>query len=220
MTVLVNVVTFGDFFGHVGDVEGRLAVGGNADLDSFSVGLEIFSKGGPDRALPYSLVVAKNLKWGPGGGQVWPFGNNVDKWPAYREDIFVGGSYEGPAYQNERITGKCPAEQPNCLGTFFANAKACYNSVSASFAALTPNVEVSTQYTDGLLLKCKTSAATRYVANIDSAALNGITWYFMDGCNFHSEWILNIVGTGNVYITGGSFPSVAGGVVYNVVGAR
>jgi choice-of-anchor A domain-containing protein len=215
-----NVVAFGSFYDHGGDVEGRLAVGGNADLDNFAVGLEIHSINGPDNVLPYALVVAGDATWGQGGGQVWPTGDsNIDKWPAVREDIFVGGTFNAPQYLLERRTGQCQSDQPGCLNTWFTNAKACYEGISSSFATQPANVDVSTQFTNGLLLSCHDATATQYVANVDSAALNGITWYFLDGCNFHSEWVINVVGTGNVVITGGSFPAVAGGVVYNVVGS-
>jgi len=211
-----DVVAFGNLYCHGGDVEGRVAVQGNIDVDSFGVGFELWTVNGPDAHTPYSLIVGGNANWGMGGGQVWPFGNNIDKHPCTEEDIFVGGTYNGPAYQLARITGSC-GSNPGCLNQWFNGANNCYTGISMQYATSTPNVAASLVY-GGLQMSCNNPTDTQYIVTIDSTLFNQANYYFLDNCNFHAQWIVNIVGNGNVLFTGGSFPAVAGGVLFNVPG--
>jgi len=54
---------------------------------------------------------------------------------------------------------------------------------------------------------------------VPDTVFNSITYYILDNCNFQSAWVINIAGTGTVNFFGGSFPGVAGGLVYNVLGS-
>jgi len=209
-----DVVAFGNLYSQSGDVEGRLAVQGNLDVTSFGIGFELWTINGPDNQLPYSLVVGGDASYG--SGQVWPFGNNIDKNPAAKEDIFVGGNFNAPQYLMDRRSGSCGANT-GCLNTWFNGAKNCYTGFSDGFAASQTNVVASILY-GGLRLSCSTTLANRYVVNVQDTLFNQANYYFLDGCNFHAEWVINIVGNGPVRFTGGSFPSVAGGVIFNVPG--
>jgi choice-of-anchor A domain-containing protein len=211
-----DVVAFGNLYARGGDVEGRVAVRGNLDVDSFGVGFELWTINGPDNHVPYAVIVGGDATWGQGGGQVWPFGNNIDKHPAQREDIFVGGNFNAPQYQLGRRTGDCGGH-PGCLNQWFDAAQNCYTGISQAFAAAAPNADASIVY-GGLKLTCNTQTADRYTATVDATIFNQANYYFLDNCNFHAEWVINIVGNGPVYFTGGSFPAVAGGVLFNVPG--
>jgi len=103
------------------------------------------------------------------------------------------------------------------LNQWFDAAKNCYTGISQGFAAAAPNVAASIVY-GGLKLTCNTQTADRYTATVDATLFNQANYYFLDNCNFHAEWVINIVGNGPVYFTGGSFPAVAGGVLFNVPG--
>jgi len=209
-----DVVAFGNLYARSGDVEGRVAVQGNLDVDSFGIGFELWTINGPDNQLPYSLIVGGDASYG--NGQVWPFGNNIDKNPSAKEDIFVGGNFQAPQYLQDRRTGSC-GSNPGCLNSWFNGAKNCYTGFSDGFAATQPNVAASLSY-GGLKLTCSSSSDKRYTATVVDTLFNQANYFFLDNCNFNAEWVINIVGNGPVRFTGGSFPSVAGGVIFNVPG--
>jgi len=45
-----------------------------------------------------------------------------------------------------------------------------------------------------------------------------ITYYWTENCNVQAQWVLNIVGTGDVTLTGDNFPANPGAVVINFPG--
>jgi choice-of-anchor A domain-containing protein len=204
-----NVVSFGDFNDVSGDVEGRLAVGGNLDVMHFSVGAELQTFNGPDADLPYAVVVGGDAAWTD--GSIWPDGSNVP-YPGNAEGIYVGGTFTAPPYLAARRSG------PGSLATWFAGARQCYNTFSQAFANTPDNVVQSIQY-GGLLLQCNDAKAARYTVTVPDTTFNTITYYTLDNCNFQASWVINIGGNGPVQFYGGSFPAVTGGLVYNVLGS-
>jgi len=133
--------------------------------------------------------------------------------------MFVGRSQILPSYLASRVNGTCGAAGAGCLDSYFVAAYNCYKGYSADYAGRTPNAVASEQY-GGLLLTCNSALYREYVVNVDVALFNSITYYTLNGCNFQARWVLNIIGTGTVNFTGGSFPSVSGAIVYNVIGSR
>jgi len=45
------------------------------------------------------------------------------------------------------------------------------------------------------------------------------TYITVDNCNFQASWVVNVRGTENVNFRGDSFPAIAAGVVFNVIGS-
>jgi fibro-slime domain-containing protein/choice-of-anchor A domain-containing protein len=206
-----NLVSFGDLVDFGGDVQGRVAVGNNADVSGFSVGRELQTLNGPDGNLPFAFVVSGNLIFSSGG--VYPDGSN-NYLPGIEEGIYVGGDFTGPLYLQQRITGG-----PGRLDAYFNAARQCYSTFSTQFAAVTDNVVQSVQY-GGLFLHCNSATAAAYSVTVLDTVFNSITYYTLDNCNFQASWVINIAGSGTVDFFGGSFPAVAGGLVYNVLGTN
>jgi len=192
-----------------------LIVGGNAYMTHYTIGLEVHSRS-RDNTLAYSLVVGGNLTWTD--GSLHPDGSG-NPYVGAKEDAFVGGSLTLPQDLLDRVGGTCGEAGPNCLKENFDSAYTCYKGYSDAFANAQANANATIQY-GGLLLTCFDNNQRQYVANVDVDLFNSITYYTLNNCNFQAQWVLNIIGTGTVNVTGGSFPSVPGSVVYNVIGAR
>jgi choice-of-anchor A domain-containing protein len=206
-----NLVSFGDLNDFGGDVQGRVAVGNNADVSGFSVGRELNTLNGPDADLPFAFVVSGDLTFTSGG--VYPDGTN-NYLPGNAEGIYVGGTFTGPQYLQQRVTGG-----PGRLDSYFNAARQCYSQFSNTFAATPDNVLQSVQY-GGLFLHCNSKTSAAYSVTVPDTVFNSITYYTLDNCNFQASWVINIGGSGTVNFFGGSFPAVAGGLVYNVLGSN
>jgi len=213
-----NVISFNNFVGKSGDVEGRVAARNNCDcLGGYSVGYQLSTAGGgPDNSLPYSLVCGQNLNFP--GGAVYPDGSGVPHAGA-QENIFTGSNFTGPAYLAAQVTGSCASEQAGCLNQYFDAAETCYTGYSSSLSAL-PDNTVTQYYWSGMFINCTSNSSSQYVVSVDGAQLSGATYYVTNNCNFQAQWVINVRGTTDVQITGGSFPGVPGGIVYNIIGSR
>jgi len=207
-----SVVTFGDFTCFNGDVEGRLAVGGKLNVSSFGIGHELRTFNGPDNSLPYDLVVAGDAFYGVGSGGVCPDGSGIP-FPGTKEDIFVGGVLSAPADILARRTGS------GSISQYFQAARTCYRQYQKDFQSTPANAQATVQFTNGLLLSCNNKLDSFYTVNVDANTWSTTTWFAVNNCNFQANWVINILGNGPVTFTGGSFPAVGGGVVFNVVGS-
>jgi fibro-slime domain-containing protein/choice-of-anchor A domain-containing protein len=129
-----NLISFGDLLDLGGDVEGRVAVGNNADVSGFSVGYDLQTLNGPDGVVPFAFVVSGDLIFS--SGAVYPDGSNVP-YPGPIEGIYVGQNFTGPQYLQQRITGG-----PGRLDAYFNSARQCYSQFSSQFAAVTDNCSI------------------------------------------------------------------------------
>jgi choice-of-anchor A domain-containing protein len=207
-----NVVSFKDFYGPGGDVEGRLAVCGNLDVAGFTVGLKTNSFSREDNQLEFALFVGHNGKYTD--GSVHPDGSGQST----REDIFVGDTFDAPAYLQDRRTGFSSYigdRDGEC-----ADAQQYFTDLQNNFASHAPNVgyDLLGGSQDGLLLKCADSSAKWYYVNLPAETMSVLNWYQLENCNLAAYWIVNIIGTGDVVFKGDRFPSVVERLVYNVVG--
>jgi len=210
-----NVISFADFNAVTGDIEGRLAAKGNVNLGAgFSIGYELQTVNNqPDNDLPYSLVAGGNVNWV--SGALFPDGSG-SPYPGDEEDMFVGGTFNGESYFNDRLAGPCAAA--GCLDTYFNAAYECYSGYQSTLAALEENVSFNITW-DALILYCAESTATQYVFTITPEQMTQYTYTLVENCNFQASWVINVAGTADVNITGGSFPAIPGGVVYNILGS-
>jgi hypothetical protein len=101
----------------------------------------------------------------------------------------------------------------------FDAARAYYRALSQSFGSCTPNAVASIVYS-GIEVTCSDPNATRVCVNIDPAMMAQSTWWTPTNCNFDADYIVNIIGTGNVTFTGGSFSSISERTIYNIQGNR
>eukprot|EP01114_Cavostelium_apophysatum_P010364 TRINITY_DN23_c0_g1_i1.p1 TRINITY_DN23_c0_g1~~TRINITY_DN23_c0_g1_i1.p1 ORF type:complete len:962 (+),score=298.51 TRINITY_DN23_c0_g1_i1:390-2888(+) len=210
-----NVISFSDFVADTGDIEGRLAAKRDVTVgNGYSIGYELKTAGGiPDNSLPYSLVAGRHVTWG--SGSLHPDGTGAP-YPGDREDMFVGGTFSGPAYLSERRTGG-PCQSTGCIDNFFNAAYDCYLGYQTELASHSDNVDKVIQWS-GLFLTCNDDSADYYYVSLTQAEFAQFTYTSVDNCNVQANWVINVRGTDDVTISGDSFPGVPGGVVYNVIG--
>jgi choice-of-anchor A domain-containing protein len=204
------VIAFGSFSSTSGDVEQRLAVGGDFNVGSgWSVGYQINTD---DGNVPYALLVAGNADFP--SGAVYPDGSgSPHNVPA--EGIFVGGSFTGPSYLSALVTS---CSTPNCLASNFAAAQQCYSGYQQTLSQQgADNVNATIQWS-GLYLTCFDVLATNYHMTLTAAQISEYTWVSTTNCNTNAKWVINVVGNDDVTFSGGSFPYAANQVVWNIQG--
>jgi len=192
-----------------------LAVQQNLHVTGYSIGYQLQTTV-YENSLDYALVVGNDANFTD--GSVYPDGSGTP-YPGAKENIFVGGTFSAPAYLQERRPipqGKCGS--PGCLNAAFAAARQCYRSYQSDLASATPNAVSSVSF-GGLKISCNDATASRYTVNVNPADLAQITYYWTENCNIQAQWVLNIVGTGNVNLNGDNFPANPGAVVINFVGS-
>jgi len=133
--------------------------------------------------------------------------------------MFVAGTFTGPAYLQARATGgPCPESNAFCLDSYFDAALSCYQTYQDTLASYNDNVAKDTQFS-ALQLTCSDSTLDTYYVTLTSSDLTSSTYTTVSNCNFQASWVINIAGTDDITLTGGSFPAIPGGVVYNVLGS-
>jgi len=209
-----NAVVFGDFNGTTGDVEGRLAVQGNFYVgEGFSAGYTLTTS--DDGSLPYTVVIGKDGYWG--SGAIYPIGNGIPN-PGAASGIYVGGNFvASDDLEADRTGGPCAT--PGCLDSIFNSAKSCYTGYQTSMAAQSDNTAHSIQW-DTLMITCNDDTETQYRITLSPSEFTQFTGTVLNSCNFQAYWTITVSGTQDVEITGGSFPAIQGGVVYNIPGVR
>lgn len=208
-----NVISFNDFNADTGDVEGRLIVARDASLGAgYSVGHQLqTSTNQPDRHLPFSLVVGRDLTWI--SGALFPAGDGIP-YPGAKENMYVGRNLATTDDLAARRTGG-----PGDISAEFTDSKTCYDSYSSAISAKPDNVNYNIEWS-ALNIDCGNPATTEYTISLTPNQMSQFTYTTVSNCNFQATWNINIRGTDDVVLTGGSFPAVPGGVVYNIIGSR
>jgi len=205
---------FGSFVANTGDVEGRIAVRNTATVGAgWSVGYELHHIAS-DLSLPYSMIVGNTLTFP--SGAVYPDGSNVP-FSGSQEDLFVGNSFNGPSYLNERVTGNC-AGSTGCLDSQFDAVRQCYGGYQTEMASHSDNVAANIQWS-GLTVTCNSATSRIYYLTLTPAQMSQFTYTVLNGCNSNARWVINIGGSGPVTFTGASFPANPASVTYNVLGS-
>jgi len=209
-----DVISFGGFVANTGDIEGRLAVRNSAHIGSgWSVGYQTHLLS-TDLTLPFAAVIGGDLSWN--SGAAYPDGSQ-SPYAGARENLFVGGAFTGPNYLGQLVTGSCSTS--GCLNSQFDAAQSCYSGYQSSMASLSDNVAKLIQWS-GLYITCNSPSETQYVVSLTAAEMSQYTWISLNQCNPNARWVINLRGTGDLTITGGSFPaSSAASVLYNFVGS-
>jgi len=129
--------------------------------------------------------------------------------------MFVGGSLTAPEYLAGRHTGS------GSLTSFFDAAHTCYQTYTNELASHPDNVNKLIQWS-GLYMSCQDVDAERYYISLTPSEMDQFTYFpALENCNPGAEWVINIRGSGPIFITGASWPSdYCGGVIYNVIGDR
>jgi len=198
-----DVIAFGTFTANTGDVEQRLAVGGDFHVgNGWSVGEKINNA---DGMVSYSLVVNGNGYFGSGR--------------VMDEGVFVGGTFtEGdPNNGVAALVTHCPGNVGGCLSPQFSAAQQCYGGFQASLSNHADNVAHLVQWS-GLYVTCNSDTDVAYYLSLTPAEMTQYTWTSLSNCNTAAEWVINIVGSGDVTFSGGSFPAPANQVIYNIAG--
>jgi choice-of-anchor A domain-containing protein len=202
-----DVIAFGSFTANTGDIEQRVAVGGNFNVGSgFSVGLKIDSS---DAYVPYAILVAGDASFG--SGAVYPDGSSS----LAEEDIFVGGSFTGASYLASRVTS---CSTPHCLDSYFTAARNCYSNFQNALAAHTDNVATVIQWS-GLYITCNDQSSSTYYMTLTASNMAAYTWISTSSCNSNANWVINVVGNDDVSFSGGEFPANPNQILWNVQGS-
>jgi len=215
-----NSISFGNFYAPSGDVEGRSAIAGNLNLPNggYSFGYELRTSGvsALDTPYPFSLVVGGNAKFT--SGAVYPDGSAL--YGGNREDMFVGGTFTGPQYMRERVTGGSGCGG-SCLASDFANARAYYTLLQNSFAGVADSATAIFEYEEHskMTITCASSSASGYSITVSGAAFSAVTEYETHGCNADAQWVFNINGNGPVDFNGMYFEHRQERTLYNVLGS-
>jgi len=198
-----DVIAFGTFTANTGDVEQRLAVGGDFHVgNGWSVAEKVDSE---DGNLAYSLVVNGDGYFGSGA--------------VLDEGVFIGGTFtEGNANNGvAALVSHCPGSVGGCLTSQFSAAQQCYGGFQSTLSA-SDNVAHMIQWS-GLYVDCTSATSSKYYLTLTPAEMSQYTWTSLSGCNADAQWIIKIDGTADVTFSGGSFPVPAKQVTYNIVGS-
>jgi len=207
-----NVITFSDFIADTGDIEGRLAAQNDVHLgNGFSIGAALSYP--QDNLLPYSVVVGGDLVWG--SGAIYP--TQYSDMP--EEFAFVGGTFTQTNGNDlyAQVSGG-PCGTPGCLDLYFNEAQTCYEGFQSVLASSDDNVNVQIIW-DALIITCNDDTESIYYVSITPDQMSQYTYTSLSSCNYQADWVINVRGTGDVTLTGGSFPSVPGAAVYNIIGS-
>ncbi len=200
-----NVFTFGDFSGS-SDSEGRIAVGGNATIQNFSIGNSLGAASPSD---PYTLVVGGNLTFQNGtssfggiavGGNAGLTSVNVNGNANVVGTLTsqygqINGSVDANAWSSQNtggpsgISGKAA---PISGIVNFLSIQNTLDSDSLSWGALKQTGTVTSSY--GSLTLTGTSAGLN-VFDVTSAQLAGATGGFTISAPAGSTVLVNISGT-------------------------
>jgi len=204
-----DVMSFNGFVGSTGDIAGRGLIQNNAKVGSgWSVGYFTHSLS-TDLSLQNAMIVGSNFTFP--SGAVYPDGSNAYQ----KEGLFVGGSFNGPAYLGADVTGSCSS--PSCLSSQFSALQQCYGSLQSSLQSQSDNVAFGIQWSE-LTVNC-TSPQTTYFMTLSSTQMTQYSYVTLNGCSATARWVINVVGTGSVTFTGASFPAANGAITYNVQGS-
>lgn len=185
-----NAFVFGDFES-TSDCEGRLAVGGNASLDGYSVG-EAVDSGTID-----TLVVGGNLEVSSGT----VYGN-----------VSVAGT---APVSNNSFTVSGTINQNADIPIDFTTAQTYLTNLSATLETLTANGQTSSQ--GNALSLTGDGTSDLVVFDIDGSLLSSISTYSISGICDGATVIINVSGTDISMSNAGmdSFESLSSNVLFN-----
>lgn len=161
-----NTFVFEDFTGTYSDTEGKLAVGGNATLTGYDVGLKASDTNNV-------LVVGKNLNYTNGeirGNAV--VGGNITS---------TGATFEGTTSQNQ-----------SALPINFAAEEAYLKELSGNLAGIIANGTTQNQW-GGLQLEGDGKSSLQ-VFNVDGKALSSSTWLQIQNLAQDATVVFNVSG--------------------------
>jgi len=220
-----NAISFDRWVVNTGDIEGRLAVQGTANIPGgYSIGYLIHSADATaeDTPSPYAFVVGRDASFQ--NGEVHPDGQN-DKYNSVKEDIFVGGQFVAPAYLQQRRTGKCSFS--GCLDHDFSIAKNYYSLLSSAFSSLPDNMHY-TVVNGGVQFTCD-AESSEYTVTISDTDFNQIRYYqtsLLPPCKAPVngegvQFVINVAGNADIAF-GDDFIRFAKPewILYNVLGSN
>lgn len=223
----LNLLSFGDFNAYYSDVQGRVAVGGNAAIQGYSVNLAYQGTQGP------GLVVGGNLNFynGTVWGDTLVGGNLTSNYSgAFTGNVFVGGNLNASqglsvgggnkAYvsgSSVSIPGVnlpiAAAAAPFDIGFDFASEAVRLNALSDQLGIATPTGVVSDLW--GTLVL---DATGRELAVFDITAADAARNMVLQGLSDTATVIINI--SGNVVDFGfhgyTNFMDAAGRILFNL----
>lgn len=186
-----HVISFGDFFSLNGDVEGRLLVGGNFEIDwagGFSVGdkLVTWPPTPIDNQRPYSLVVALNITC---------FQNGIiqPRYDGYEEWIFAQNYLEPknctPYHQIEYQKGYCEFANSDCLRSTIDDIEAYYTTISQNIYATTQTARYTKWYGGGIKISFKGTAGQDVYIKIPNSVWNSAEYVIFEDIDIVSQTV-------------------------------
>jgi choice-of-anchor A domain-containing protein len=164
------------------DVEGRVAVGGNVHLSSYSVGLKLgYSKCRDPFTVNSALVVAGGkITWSTGR----PEGGNT-----VSTSYDVNGAAHNAIAANQCDIMKTTADDVNLL---LNSVRSDINALKNHLASMQANVKVEYAF-NGVILTCS-SGVSNHVASVDGSKLLASTYMTLKNCGNYQSMIINVSG--------------------------
>jgi choice-of-anchor A domain-containing protein len=222
-----NAVFFGDLRAH-SDIEGRVAVRGDVDVDSISVGYRNPSPAGAQGSSAASLRVGGDIRLGGGAIYNGPLDPGVDHNAGVgpsQAPWLQGGVAAGYAEYAGRDLGSAAyldvrAGDAAAIGDFFASAKQQLGAVSQQLGALQATGSV---LTDGWDMRLSGSVARDglHVFHLDAQQLKSFT---LDSAIGADEWlVINLLAPGRIEFgwdyAGSGLAAIADRLIINVLRA-
>lgn len=173
-----NALFFGNFNSSGSDTEGRLAVGGNATLNSYDVGLKRSAAVPSDSSSRNTLLVGGDLSWNQGGGG-----------QVHGGDVRVGGT---SSLANVSIPDGSLV-QGGIAANYFSSAQSSYRSLSTQLAGLGNTAGSTVTYAYGGITLSGTNSNLS-VFNVDGNYLNSANTLNISGAA-NSTVLINVSGT-------------------------
>lgn len=222
-----NAVFFGDLRAH-SDIEGRVAVRGNVDLNSVSIGYRNPSVAGPHGSLAPSLLVGGDVRLGGGAIYNGPTDPSTDHNAGLGPDQapwLSTGVSPGHAEHGGRNLGSAayldvrPGNRVDIASTFDA-MQFQLRALSTQLGALSGTGEATSQGWD-MRLAGSTARDGFHVFNVDANHLKSFTLGSTVGAD---EWVLvNLMAAGRIEFgwdyVGSGLSEIADRLVFNVLGA-
>jgi len=184
---LFNAFTFGDFTCYSSDVQGRLAVGGNADIRQYSVACQVSGT----TCINYGSVTCGDIAQSGGYAESLVVGGNLFALNAQvvQGNADYGGTFNAdPSFQ---VGAGCSANQASPID--FGASQQYLQTLSEIISNLATTGNVTSQY--GSLTLTGTNSATMEVFDVEASVLCTSYGFTIDDVQSTASIFINVVGT-------------------------
>jgi choice-of-anchor A domain-containing protein len=187
---LFNMFSLGDFTCYNSDTQGRLAVGGNADIQSYSVGCQVFNSDPNSNCVDYNSVSCDSI----GASEQFPdtlvVNGNLN---ALRVQLAAGNGVYGGNFNNDASDNAgngCAFAQDQPVD--FASSETTLKGISTVLSDLSVTGTTTLQW--GSLTLTGTNNAQLEIFNVQSSDLCTSNNFVLNGIQDSATVIINVAG--------------------------